>query len=73
MDIGVIDQIVPSLLAQGIAKKEGDVVVINAADINIGKVLGSGRVRRKLNISAQAFSGQAKIKIEKMGGRATVL
>ena len=67
MDVGIIDQIVPSLLAQGIAKNEGDVIVINIADIGIDKVLGSGKVTKKLNISAQAFSESAKVKIEKMG------
>ena len=47
MDIGIIDQIVPSLLAQGIAKNEGDAIVINTADMGIEKVLGSGRVTKK--------------------------
>ena len=73
IDVGIIDQIVPSLLAQGVAKNEGDAVVINTADMGIEKVLGSGRVTKKLNISAQAFSEQAKAKIEKMGGKAQVV
>jgi large subunit ribosomal protein L15 len=73
MDIGIIDQIVPSLLAQGIAKNEGDAIVINIADIGIDKVLGSGKVTKKLNISAQAFSESAKVKIEKIGGKAQIV
>jgi large subunit ribosomal protein L15 len=73
MDIGIIDQIVPSLLAQGVAKNEGDVIVINVAEIGIDKVLGSGKVTKKLNISAPAFSESAKIKIEKMGGKAQIV
>ena len=73
MDVGIIDQIVPSLLAQGIAKNEGDVIVINITDIGIDKVLGSGKVTKKLNISAQAFSESAKVKIEKMGGKAQIV
>jgi large subunit ribosomal protein L15 len=73
IDVGVIDQIMPSLLAQGIAKKEGDAVVINIAEMGIEKVLGSGKVTKKMNISAQAFSEQAKAKIEKMGGKAQVI
>ncbi len=73
MDVGIIDQIVPSLLAQGIAKNEGDVIVINTADIGIDKVLGSGKVTKKLNIYAQAFSESAKVKIEKMGGKAQIV
>ncbi|MCX6685983.1 MAG: uL15 family ribosomal protein [Methanoregula sp.] len=73
IDVGVLDQIVPSLLAQGIAKMEGDAIVINTADMGIEKVLGSGRVTKKMNLSAQAFSAQAKTKIEKMGGKAQVI
>ena len=72
IDVGALDQIVPSLLAQGIAKQEGDTVVINAADMGIEKVLGSGKVTKKINISAPAFSETAKAKIEKMGGKAQV-
>jgi large subunit ribosomal protein L15 len=72
IDVGSLDQIVPSLLAQGIAKQEGDTVVINAADMGIMKVLGSGKVTKKINISASAFSETAKAKIEKMGGKALI-
>jgi len=73
MDVGIIDQILPSLLAQGIAKNEGDAIVINTADMGICKVLGSGKVTKKLNISAQAFSESAKIKIERMGGKTQIV
>jgi large subunit ribosomal protein L15 len=73
IDVGIIDQIIPSLIAQGIAKQEGDKVTINVADMGIEKVLGSGRVTKKINISAEAFSESAKAKIEKMGGKAQVV
>jgi large subunit ribosomal protein L15 len=73
MDVGIIDQIIPSLLAQGIAKNEGDLIMINTADMGIDKVLGSGKVTKKMNISAQAFSESAKIKIEKMGGKTQIV
>ena len=73
MDVGIIDQIIPSLLAQGIAKYEGDVIVINTADMGIDKVLGSGKVTKKLNISSQAFSEVAKVKIEKIGGKTQIV
>jgi large subunit ribosomal protein L15 len=73
MDVGIIDQIVPSLLAQGIAKHEGDVIVINTAEMGIDKVLGSGKVTKKLSISAAAFSESAKVKIEKMGGKTQIV
>ncbi|HSQ94455.1 MAG TPA: uL15m family ribosomal protein [Methanoregula sp.] len=70
IDVGALDQIIPSLLAQGIAKQDGDTIVINVSDMGIEKVLGSGRVTKKINISASAFSETAKAKIEKMGGKA---
>jgi len=73
MDVGIIDQIIPSLIAQGVAKQEGDAVAINVADMGIEKVLGSGRVTKKIIISAQAFSESAKAKIEKMGGKAQIV
>jgi large subunit ribosomal protein L15 len=73
IDIGIIDQIIPSLLAQGIAKNEGDVIVINTTDMGIDKVLGSGKVTKKMIISAQAFSETAKAKIEKMGGKTQIV
>ncbi len=72
IDVGILDQIIPSLLAQGIARQEGDTVTLNAADIGIQKVLGSGRVTKKIIISASAFSETAKAKIEKSGGKAQV-
>ena len=73
IDVGALDQIIPSLLAQGIAKQDGDAVVINVADMGIEKVLGSGKVTKKINISASSFSEIAKAKIEKMGGKALVV
>jgi large subunit ribosomal protein L15 len=73
MDIGIIDQIIPSLLAQGIAKTEGDVITINTADMGVNKVLGSGKVTKKLSISSQAFSESARVKIEKMGGKTQIV
>tara|TARA_B100000287_G_C20429458_1_gene700879 strand:- start:270 stop:710 length:441 start_codon:yes stop_codon:yes gene_type:complete len=37
------------------------------------KILGNGQFSKKINVSASAFSGAAKDKIEKAGGEITVL
>ena len=37
------------------------------------KILGQGELKKPLAVSAQAFSGSAKAKIEKAGGTATTL
>lgn len=44
--------------------KEGDTIVVP------GKVLGAGKLSKKLTVAAWAFSKSAKEKIEKSGGRA---
>lgn len=73
LDIGSIDQIIAVLIASGIARQEGDTVVLDVAAIGVDKVLGGGRVTKKMTISAQSFSEQAKTKIEAMGGQAQVV
>ncbi|MBN1166156.1 MAG: 50S ribosomal protein L15 [Methanospirillaceae archaeon] len=70
LDVGDIDQIVPVLLADGVARQEDGVVLLNADDIGIDKVLGGGKVTRKMSITAKAFSSQAVEKIEAKGGEA---
>ncbi len=72
LDIGAIDQIAPLLLAQNIATQEEDTLAIDAAAIGVQKVLGSGQVTRKLKVTANAFSEQAKAKIEAKGGQALI-
>ncbi|HZD43915.1 MAG TPA: uL15 family ribosomal protein [Methanomicrobiales archaeon] len=72
MDVGFIDENIRKLLDLGIAKQEGEVIRLNMNDLGIDKVLGSGRVTHRLNISAKAFSEQAKEKIAETGGQAEV-
>jgi large subunit ribosomal protein L15 len=73
VDIGIIDQMIPGLIAQGLAREEGGSIIVNAAEIGIDKILGSGKVTRKMIISASSFSEQAKLKIEQSGGQVLVI
>jgi len=73
MDIGEIDQLVPELVARGIATQDGDKIKIDAASIGVEKVLGGGKVTHKLSITADAFSASAVAKIEEKGGEALPL
>lgn len=58
------DDVSPEILrSRGILKKRFDLL----------KILGDGEVTKKLTISAHRFSAQAKEKIEKAGGSATVI
>jgi large subunit ribosomal protein L15 len=73
MDLGTLDLMVDSLLTQGIARKEGKTIALDAGAIGVDKILGQGRVSRALKIQARAFSEAAKRKIEKQGGQALVV
>jgi large subunit ribosomal protein L15 len=73
LSIGVLDQMVETLVEEGKASREGDAIIINAEQIGIDKILGSGKVTQKMNISARSFSEQAKVKIEALGGQALVI
>ena len=57
------DEVSPKvLLDQGILKRNLPI-----------KILGTGELKKPLKVSAQGFSAQAKEKIEKAGGTATLL
>ena len=70
LDVGTLDTMADALLDQGQARREGDLIVIDATLLGVDKVLGSGQVRRKMAITAAAFSAQARAKLEKAGGQA---
>lgn len=70
VDIGDIDQMADSLVASGSAEMDGDAIVIDAGQIGIDKILGGGKVTKKMNISAVSFTDRARQKIEENGGQA---
>ncbi|MCQ2355726.1 MAG: 50S ribosomal protein L15 [Methanocorpusculum sp.] len=69
LDIGDIDQMIPDLVARGIATQNGDVIILDAAQIGVEKVLGGGRVTHKLEITAECFSERAVAKVQEQGGQ----
>ncbi|NIR51039.1 50S ribosomal protein L15 [candidate division KSB1 bacterium] len=62
--IDKVDEITPDVLYKSRKIRKKDVSV---------KILGDGEVKKALNVSAHAFSASAKEKIEKAGGKVTVL
>ncbi len=73
ISIGELDSMARSLIADGKATEDGDVILINADQIGIDKILGNGKVTLKMNVTARSFSAQAKSKIEAMGGQALII
>ncbi len=68
MNIQELDQKIETYLEQGMAEKKGDVISVDVGKLGISKVLGKGKVTRKLEVTAPSFSESAVQKIEEMGG-----
>jgi large subunit ribosomal protein L15 len=73
IDVGALEIMAEALLTRGLAKLEGDTLTVDAKAIGVEKILGSGRVTRKMKVSAEAFSEAAKKKLEALGGQALVV
>ena len=53
-------------------EKKDDVYIINLNSININKVLGSGMISKKIDITCSNFSKRAIEKIEQAGGKCII-
>ncbi|MGQ4914925.1 MAG: uL15 family ribosomal protein [Candidatus Asgardarchaeia archaeon] len=73
INVGVLDQIADKLVSEGKAKIVNGVIKINLEDIEIEKLLGSGRVTHKFDITVDYATPKAIQKIESAGGSITVL
>ncbi len=68
VNVGELDELADQLVNDGFAELKDGVYHIDLGDLAIEKVLGTGRVSKKLSITACEFSASAKAKIEKAGG-----
>jgi large subunit ribosomal protein L15 len=68
VNVGELDELADQLVVDGFANVEEGIYKINLADLEIEKVLGSGKVNKKMEITASGFSGPARSKIEEAGG-----
>ncbi len=68
VNVGELDELASQLVDDGFAELSDDVYNINLSNLDIEKVLGSGKVSKKLAVTAQEFSATARSKIEEAGG-----
>jgi len=68
-----LEALVEKLLKEKIAERVGSGIKINVLKIGAEKVLGAGKLSKRLIVEAKAFSKRAKEKIEKAGGKAVVV
>ncbi len=68
LNVGDLDAIADRLVELGMASREGDLYVIDLAQLGYQKLLGSGRVSKALQVRVPYATPNAVSKIEEAGG-----
>ncbi|MBC7085757.1 MAG: 50S ribosomal protein L15 [Methanomethylovorans sp.] len=68
VNVGELDELADELVLDGLAQLEDGQYRIDLTCLDIDKVLGTGRVTKKLAVIAYEFSALAREKIEAAGG-----
>jgi len=69
INIGDIDEAADRLVAQGVAMKVGKKYSIDVSKLGIDRILGSGKVTRKLDlVGVKAITPRAREKVTGSGG-----
>lgn len=69
INVGNLDHISDHLVAEGLAEQKKNAIHIDLAAIGFDKLLGGGKVTKKLIVKADDFSERAKMKLEDAGGK----
>ena len=62
------EKVMEKLVANNKVKKEGELYIINLADLGYQKLLGTGQTKFKLKLSVAKFTAKAEEKIKSAGG-----
>jgi large subunit ribosomal protein L15 len=68
LNVGELEEMLEELIATGKAEQREDGFYIDVEKIGVDKILGGGKVTRKLNLRVKNISSAAKEKIERAGG-----
>jgi large subunit ribosomal protein L15 len=68
INVGKLDHELPTWVARGEASESGGTYEVDLTSLGYDKLLGSGRVTRKIKINIDNCSPSAKVKIEEAGG-----
>ncbi|MCD6509324.1 MAG: uL15 family ribosomal protein [Thermoprotei archaeon] len=72
VNVGWLDSEAENLVLKGIARKEGEGIFIDVSELGFNKVLGGGRVTKRLIVKAPSFTERAMEKIKSAGGEVIV-
>ena len=68
VNVSELDAVLPRLIEIGEASESGGVYSVDLAKMGIDKLLGSGQVRSKIQVTVATATPSAKAKIEEAGG-----
>lgn len=72
VNIQYLDQNADRLVRLNLAKRDNGAYVVNIADLGFGKLLGKGKVTRKMMVTAAYATDKAVKSVEDAGGKVTV-
>lgn len=72
LNVGELEEMLEELIVKGTAEEKADGFYLDASQLGIGKILGKGKVTRKLTLKATKVSRVAREKIEGAGGEVTI-
>jgi len=69
INVGILDASIEKLVKNKMATKDAKGYTVDLSALGFDKLLGSGSVKNKLNVTVAKSSGKAKEKIESAGGK----
>jgi len=72
INVGVLDEALPKWVSLGVAKHSAGAFEVDLDALGYDKLLGSGKVTRKIKVSVESCSPSAQAKIKEAGGAVTV-
>ncbi len=73
VNVSYIDQNIEKLAGENLAKAHGGSYEINIADLGFDKILGDGKVKKKLMVTARYASARSIDAIKAAGGEVTLI
>nr|QNO56362.1 50S ribosomal protein L15 [Methanosarcinales archaeon ANME-1 ERB7] len=73
LNIGILEEMLEELIREGKAEEKADGIYLDVSELGIEKILGKGKVTKKLMLTANAVTETAKGKIESAGGTVSII
>lgn len=73
LNIGKLEEMLEDLIREGTAEEKAEGIYLDVSELGIQKILGKGKVTKKLMLTANAVTETAKAKIESAGGTVSII